>query len=114
MPNLKDCEAPAPSPPPPIDDPDGPSGGGNGSVPPPALPSNLCPAIDGRPQWRCRSGMCVALKMACDGEAQCDDGTDEIDGCRMFGGDDTEDFCPSWYGRRHVPCANSSIKVGIP
>ena len=49
--------------------------------------------------------------MACDGLAQCDDATDEIDGCRIYQSDG-DDFCLSWNGRKHVPCTNSTIKVG--
>ena len=50
--------------------------------------------------FRCKSGLCVQKAMACNGIAECDDGSDESIGCELF----PEESCASWFGEKHVRC----------
>ncbi len=76
----------------------------------PAFPTtSSCPS-DLRDPWRCNNGMCIDRSLVCDGRSHCDDGSDEIEGCRMF----PEEGCLSWFGKKHVKCQNHSHICTLP
>ena len=58
------------------------------------------------PGWRCSDGRCLPRSEVCDGQAQCEDGSDEGrqegEGCNSH--PEVPGHCPSWFGLPHQPC----------
>ena len=50
-------------------------------------------------KWRCKDGLCIDMAMVCNGKNNCNDGSDEEEGCELYGSD-----CKSWGGQEHVKC----------
>ena len=61
------------------------------------------------PQFRCRNGHCIAKTFVCNKEFECQDDSDETEGCELHGPE-----CKSWNGQRHVPCHNDSTICTLP
>ena len=66
-----------------------------------------CPDEDGNEQWRCTDGRCIHKNMVCDGKANCEDSSDEKQGCELF----ANTGCKSWNGMKYVKCQNNDTEM---
>ena len=70
-------------------------------------PSSECQTADFRAGWKCQNGQCIQKELLCNNKADCDDKSDETLGCDLF----PESQCKSWFGLRHVKCADKRKKI---
>ena len=60
-----------------------------------------CRTVEGYEGWKCKSGsMCIEIDRLCDTVSDCDDGSDENEGCHKF----PNSTCLSWHGLYHEKC----------
>ena len=60
--------------------------------------------------WRCHNGQCLSKRFVCDFNADCEDGSDEVEGCNLF----EESQCKSWNGLKHEKCQNDTTICTLP
>ena len=70
-------------------------------------PSSECQTADFHAGWKCQDGQCIQKELLCNNKADCDDKSDETLGCDLF----PESQCKSWFGLRHVKCAEKGRKI---
>ena len=60
--------------------------------------------------WRCTNGQCIGKRFVCDGSKECEDGSDEVEGCELY----MESQCKSWNGEKHEKCHNDTSICTLP
>ena len=61
-------------------------------------------------RFRCLDGLCIQKSLACDGNKNCQDGSDEAEGCNLF----PQTGCNSWYGLEYVKCSENTKICTLP
>ena len=67
----------------------------------------LCPV---ETSWRCTNGQCISKEFVCNHEFECEDASDEAEGCQIH----KDSPCKSWRGLEHVICHNDSTVCTLP